>query len=999
MTRFLLCCYLCMMLPGTLLADKGFRFRYIDLPNVLREGNIKDLEIDRHGLLWISTSRGLHRYDGNHLLTFDLISKPSIINNAITRMYADRADNLWIGTQSGITKFDLKNWTTTSIDQKEKPGQPARRLFVKEFYEGRDSSIYVGSNDAKLYRIERNELLLVADLSKINPNAAGLSSIEVIREISADQLLVVCNGRLVTLKKNGKLFSVEKYYPMPEVNGNISRDVFYHPSSGKAIFYVEGKGVYTTNLQTGVTLPLLYAVKDSVTTDERAFLFPLPNNQMGIFFNNRGFFTYDPNNTHVQTFAPGLAEHFRNIRIRYIHGHNQKLYFGFHKGIAEVEQVNSPFVNLLSNPSIETSPISIRSIYRHTDGMFYLGSYKDGFSRLNERTGERQLISKKIVYTSIPWGPDRLLMATEGDGLQWFDLKAQKVYPFVLDTVNTPLNQRMHNKYIISLKKENDSMVWAGTYFGAYLLNVHTGIPRSIFKGTAGNILRQSKVYDILIHQQKRYFATLEGIFTYTPADGILKRLFEDTKPEFAGGDFYCIAAVQQEFWAGTNGRGILVFDEKGKVLREINTGNGLAGNAVYTLIKQGDDVIVGTDQGLSLINIHGNHIRNYSRLDHLPSNEFNHAAWLTFGDQIFLGTLNGITAFSIKELKAYRSVENAVSLCFTDFKKGTQSSLTHDFTMPYKTSSAIVVHPDVQYFSLRFGGIDNAVEQLHYYYRLKENDSWQEIGRQREMSFVGLKPGDYKLELATLLQGEKVHRSILSIPLIVQPAYYQTWWFKTLIVLALFFLGWLIFRYRMRELLKEQQLRTKIAGDLHDEVGSSLTRIYFQVDRLSMQSGDTTSLQKIAASSKDAMSTMSDMVWSIDSRFDTAADLVSRIKDHIMNLQNDLDLSCSLTLKGEYAARSLSQMVRQNFFLIFKEAVNNAARYASEPHMTIELTFGPEIVLVVNNVHNGNKMRMKHYQGGQGLHHMQLRAERMKGSLKVDAQEYTFNIRLTVPN
>lgn len=997
MTRFLLCCYLC-MLPGTLLADNGFRFRYIDLPNVLREGNIKDLEIDRHGLLWISTSRGLHRYDGNHLLTFDLISKPSIINNAITRMYADRSDNLWIGTQSGITKFDLKNWTTTSINQKGKPGQPARSLFVKEFYEGRDSSVYVGSNDARLYRIEQDQLVLVADLSKINPNAAGLSSIEVIREMSEDRLLVVCNGRLITLKKKGALFVTEKYYPMPEIKGNISRDVFYYPS-GKAVFYVEGQGVYTTNLKTGITSPLLYAVKDSVTTDDRAFLFPLPNNQVGIFFNNRGFFTYNVNNTYVQAFAPGLAEHFRNIRIRYIHRNNQKLYFGFHKGIAEVEQVNSPFVNLLSNPSIETSPLSIRSIYRHTDGMFYVASYKDGFSRLDERTGERQLISKKIVYTSLQWGQDRLLMATEGDGLQWFDVKAQKIYPFVLDTVNTPFSRRMHNKYIISLEKENDSMVWAGTYFGAYLLNVHTGIPQSIFKGTAGDILRQSKVYDILIHQQKRYFATLEGIFTYTPADGTLKRLFEDTKPEYAGGDFYCMTAVQQELWAGTNGRGILVFDEKGKVLREINAGNGLAGNAVYTLIKQGDEVIVGTDQGLSLINIRDNHIRNYSRLDHLPSNEFNHSAWLTYGDQIFLGTLNGITTFTVKDLKAYRSADNAFSLCFTDFTTGTKSRLMHDYTMPYKPSSAIVVSPEVQYFSLRFGGIDNAIEQLHYYYRLKENAPWQEIGRQREMSFVGLAPGDYKVQLATLLPGEKAYRSIMSIPLIVKPAYYQTWWFRTLAVLALLCLGWLIFRYRMRELLKEQQLRTKIAGDLHDEVGSSLTRIYFQVDRLSMQPGDTTSLQKIAASSKDALSTMSDMVWSIDSRFDTAADLVSRIKDHIMNLQNDLDLTCALTLKGEYAARSLSQMVRQNFFLIFKEAVNNAARYASEPHMTINLTFGPQIILEVSNVHNGNKTRLKNYQGGQGLHHMQLRAERMKGTLKVDAQEQTFSIHLTVPN
>jgi ligand-binding sensor domain-containing protein len=996
MTRFLLCFYLC-MLSETLLANSGFRFRYIDLPNTLREGNIKDMEIDRHGLLWISTSRGLHRYDGNRILTFDLVSKPAIINIAITRLYADKADNLWVGTQSGITKFDLKKWTTTSINQKGQPGRPSRSLFVKEFYEAKDGTIYVGSSDAKIYRIVKDQLELVTDLAKVNPNPSGLSSIEMIREIEGEELLVTCNGRFVTLKKQNGSYALNRYYPMPEIDGQISKEIFYHPS-GKVIFYVETRGVYTLNLQTSSVEPLAYAVKDSITKEDRAYLFPLPHNRLGIFFNNRGFFSYDVKDAQAQAYAPGLADYFRNIRVRYIRENKQKLYFGFHKGIAEVQQVNSPFTNTLSTPSIETSPLSIRSMYRHDDGMFYIGSYKDGFSRLNMSTGERQVLSKKIVYTSLLWSKDRLLLATEGDGLQWFDLRSQTMQPLLLDTTSIPYNKRLHNRYMLSLNRENDSMVWVGTYFGVYLLNVNTGISRISFKGPAEEILRQSKVYDIIIHGNKRYFATLEGIFAYTPENGQLLRLFEDDGPSYAGGDYYCIEPVQQEFWAGTNGRGILVFNEQGKVLREINVSNGLAGNAVYTLIRQGEEVIVGTDQGLSLINIHDQRIRNYTRLDHLPSNEFNHSAFLSYKDQVFLGTLNGITAFTVKDLKAYKPADTLVSLCFTAFTTGTKNKLQHDFTMPYRPLSAIVVNPEVQYFSLRFGGVDNAIEQLHYYYRLTEKTAWQEIGRQHEMSFVGLAPGDYNLELVTLLPGEKVYKTIMSIPLIVNPAYYQTWWFRILVLLVLTGIGWLIFRYRMRELLKEQQLRTKIAGDLHDEVGSSLTRIYFQADRLSTQPGDMISLQKIAASSKDALSTMSDMVWSIDSRFDTAADLVSRIKDHLMNLQNDLDLTCSLTLKGDYAARSLSQMVRQNFFLIFKEAVNNAARYASGPQMKIALTFGPEIVLQVSNAYDGSRMKMKSYQGGQGLQHMRLRAEKMKGTLEVRAEESVFELCLRVP-
>ena len=118
---------------------------------------------------------------------------------------------------------------------------------------------------------------------------------------------------------------------------------------------------------------------------------------------------------------------------------------------------------------------------------------------------------------------------------------------------------------------------------------------------------------------------------------------------------------------------------------------------------------------------------------------------------------------------------------------------------------------------------------------------------------------------------------------------------------------------------MREQRLRTKIAEDLHDEVGSSLTRIYFQADMPQMQSRsiaeDKTALEKIAASSKEALGVMSDMVWSIDAQFDTTDDLVSRIRDYINHLQNDLDISVTLELRGDYASRPLSQMIRQGLF------------------------------------------------------------------------------------
>src|SRR5690606_36072367 len=114
-------------------------------------------------------------------------------------------------------------------------------------------------------------------------------------------------------------------------------------------------------------------------------------------------------------------------------------------------------------------------------------------------------------------------------------------------------------------------------------------------------------------------------------------------------------------------------------------------------------------------------------------------------------------------------------------------------------------------------------------------------------------------------------------------PAYYETWWFKVSVVFGVVLLMLLWYRSRVRKIRKEQQLRNRIAADLHDEVGSSLTRIYFQAGTLSSTnaSGSKTSneLRQIADTSRQALLTMSDMVWSIDSRFDTLSELVIRMK------------------------------------------------------------------------------------------------------------------------
>ncbi|MBO9155308.1 histidine kinase [Chitinophaga sp. GCM10012297] len=979
MTRtWIFCCLF--LLPSLLHAHEGLRFRFLDLPASLRDVSITHVAEDRKGIIWFTTSSGLHRYDGNRLLTFDLFSKPAIISNAINCLLADGRDRIWAGSPNGLTMIDLHTWK--AVSWQFHPGSK-ESLYVRIICEGKDGSIYVISNNGVLYRVSNGKLVTVADFRKLIPGPDV--QLGAVFEPVDGELWALVNGRFAVLRGQ----KIVRFFPSADLKDAITDRVLFH-KSGKVIFNVSNDGVYTGDIKTGKVSRWKHPLNDSLATQRKVSFFNLQNDNVGVYINKYGFIALDPETGQSMETEPEVLQHFTNAGMLMFPGRAEKTYFSFNKGIAVLEPVSTPFHNYLGTASSETVPYSVRCIYRRADSSWIIGNYRDGLTLLDEKTGRITPIAQRFIYTLLPWGKDSLLAGTEGDGLMWLDPSSLAFSPLRKDPAGGLTSQ---TRYVVSLYRENDSLAWVGTYSGLYLLNARKGRIVPVPGLYANKRIMTAKVFQVLAKGSLKYIATGAGLFIFDARSGKITRVPEG-QPETG---VYCLREVNDHIWAGTNGRGILVTDMQGKLTATIGTGNGLAGNAVYSVLLAGPYAVAGTDHGLSLVHTVTYAARNFSRLNKLPSNEFNHSAALQDGDKMYFGTINGFTAFDPNQLLAADTAQSFPLLYFTSFTTSSHRGQVQDYTLPYRTVKALRVPPRTEYFSLRFGGPDQEMRQLQYFYRLKDED-WKELGRQPEISFAGLDPGEYLVQLAARSSPGNATQTLLTMPLTVLPAWYQTWWFRTLALLFAVCAIWLVYRYRLRQLLREQQLRTKIAGDLHDEVGSSLTRIYFQADLLRMKEENAPALQKIADTSRDALTTMSDMVWSIDARFDTAADLVSRMRDYIVKLQQELELGCSFQVTGGYEDKPLSQIIRQNFFLIFKEAVNNAARYASEGAVNIHLHFGKRLELTVQNPCEEPPRSMGAYQGGQGLQHMKLRAGRMKGELETCAGKGAFKVRLSVP-
>lgn len=931
------------------------------------------------------------------MLTFNMISQPSIISNEITRLYADTKDHIWVATERGLSKFNLRTWSSSHYDFPRKSG---RHLKVTVISEGIDGTIYIATDEAKLYRISDKRLVLIADLSKFSSSIHKQSSIDWIAEPIKGQIWLVYNGRFLRLQKNNHQYTIQERYEMPGVKGNITRQVYFDPS-GKIVFHVQQEGVFIFNTKTNLLSRFQSRMHPIGVNTGRVYLTALKDGKLGVLVNTKEFFVYDVAKHEAGPTLSNISNHISKYKINSLFTRGKKTYGTFNNGIAEIEEINVPFKKVLSDVVDGGASQSIRTVYKAPDSLLYISSYKDGFFSLNERTGEKKFISKSYVYKILPWSSSRMLLASEGAGLIWYEPKTGRWKPLVLDTMKTRAKDRLMMKnYTISLSRENDSLVWAGSYNGVVRLNTRSRVSNVPWKGIEGRRLAKARVNDILQIGAETYFASTGGLFHYNSQDSVLKQLLKGT--DLAETFFYTCKLIDRKIWAGTNGMGILLLNERGQLLHKINTGNGLAGNVVYALDQVGRNIIISTDQGLSIMDQDTRKISNYSRLDGLPSNELNHSANFVFSDDIYLGSTNGLVSFKMVELLKYKPAVFSAGLSLTRFTRGNtrgNTRGTQDFYAPgYQAYPRLVVGPDVNYFSLHFGGVHQAIDQLEHYYRITSNSAWQKIGQQQEVNFANMAPGEYQVQLMTRLNGTNAPTKVLQIPLTVKPAYYQTWWFKLGLICLSLVIGWLFFRYRMSLFLKEQRLRTKIAGDLHDEVGSALTRIFLQADLLRIQKSDNVALNRIAESSKEALSTMSDLVWSIDARFDQVSDLVARIKDYMNRLEEELDIHYTLTVSGDQEQRMLNQSLRQNFFLIFKEAVNNAIRYGADEQLQIVLNFEHHIYLSVTNQLKQNQDQTRRYQGGQGSQYMVIRAARMHGQLTVIKGDQEFVVLLIAP-
>jgi signal transduction histidine kinase len=206
------------------------------------------------------------------------------------------------------------------------------------------------------------------------------------------------------------------------------------------------------------------------------------------------------------------------------------------------------------------------------------------------------------------------------------------------------------------------------------------------------------------------------------------------------------------------------------------------------------------------------------------------------------------------------------------------------------------------------------------------------------------------------------------------------------IVACGLFFYA--LYRYRLNRFVELERIRTRIASDLHDDIGSGLSRlaILSEVARHEVGSGKVSEqLSEIAQGSRHLVDSMSDIVWVINPKRDQLRDLVQRTRRFASDFFTAAKIDFTFQAPDEQNIR-VGADVRRQLFLIFKEAANNVVRHSDCTNADIGLTI-EDGLLTLTVKDNGCGFDMAKATEGNGLINLRERAHMLNAELLVDSQ------------
>ncbi len=272
--------------------------------------------------------------------------------------------------------------------------------------------------------------------------------------------------------------------------------------------------------------------------------------------------------------------------------------------------------------------------------------------------------------------------------------------------------------------------------------------------------------------------------------------------------------------------------------------------------------------------------------------------------------------------------------------------------------------------------------------------EQWLDVGASTRAIYTRLGGGTY-----AILVRDSANECESQVDFEIETTMFETWWFW--VITGFYVLGvigvvfYLLFLYRYQQKLRLLRMREHVARDLHDDMGSQLSSISIlsqNLEQMAQQNPDLARhyLARIGETARQVMDSMSDIVWSVNPEKDGLPHMAERMQAFASELFETSATELHFYLDPELLKTTLELTKRHDFYMIFKEALTNAARYAQATTVAIRLE-RKQGLLHLSIQDNGVGFDPEHpprSQGGNGLRNMRARAVSIGATLLITSAE-----------
>jgi signal transduction histidine kinase len=436
--------------------------------------------------------------------------------------------------------------------------------------------------------------------------------------------------------------------------------------------------------------------------------------------------------------------------------------------------------------------------------------------------------------------------------------------------------------------------------------------------------------------------------------------------------------------WVSTYGSGVLRLDNPTTdhpTFTRYTVHEGLAGNVAHTIADDNrGGIYFGTRFGLGHLDPATGRIQNYGITDGLMSVN-TYTAFCDRSGALRVGSDQGLSRHFLQT----GPNQTAPSVLIGGLRSGVETFPLTDFGANWALAielTSVQRQVTIDYFALTF----SVGDLFRYQYKLEGADTdWSAPSDQRTVNYASLAPGTYRFLVRAVGYSGQAAGTPARVAFTVPAPVWRRWWFLTLCALAVAAAIYGFYRYQLGQALALERMRTRIATDLHDDIGSSLSQIAI-MSELAKRSGNDAAVSEIANMARDLVDAMSEIVWAINPRHDHVSNLLHRMRRFASDTLAARGIALEFRTLGLERDLRASADLRRQVFLIFKEGIVNIARHseAQRVEATLELSDG---ALKLSLQDDGRGFDPEQLRDGNGLRNMPERSRKIGGTLSVASQ------------